>query len=151
MKVIHAPYNIQEQFDTAYDHNNAIVEPATSDASRKVFRYYTQLNSKRIQDLTLDCDTTFTDYLSNRRMLLGSVLANINTFQYNWHHCDDFTHVPATYSQDSGSEFIAGIPMQSSLTWAFVGEKTRMMALNHYSWFVFSKKMTILPGQVIVD
>jgi hypothetical protein len=154
MKVYHAPYNSEENFDLAYDHSNAIIQGGASATSQKVFTYYTQLNGKRIQDLTLDCTASgpFTDYMSHRRMLRGSILANLNVYQYNWFHCDDFCSFDNKYDQNNGGELIAGIPMSvAPLTWAFIGSTMRAVALQHYTWFVFIKKLSISPGQVIVD
>ena len=57
MKVYHAPYNNQEDLDTAYDHANTPTVAGVTDsaANQKILQYYTQLNGKRQQDLTLDC------------------------------------------------------------------------------------------------
>ncbi len=152
MKAYHALYNSIEDFDLAYDHSNAIIPGGASATSQKVFTYYTQLNGKRIQDLTLDCVTMFTDYMSHRKMLRGSVLANLNVYQYNWFHCDDWSDFGPRYDQDNKGELISGIPMSvAPLTWAFVGSTMRNIVLQHYTWFVFVKKLTMAPGQVSVD
>src|SRR5690606_21555170 len=77
MKVYHSPYNSFEQEDCMYDHANTIrVLGADAANNQKVFQYYTQLNGKRLQDITLDCTATgpFTDYMQHKRMLRGSIL-----------------------------------------------------------------------------
>ena len=65
MKVYHAPSHAQEDLDTMYDHSNndTISGVLSSAVNQKVLQYYTQLNGKREQDLTLDCTSTgpFTD------------------------------------------------------------------------------------------
>src|SRR4051794_40046223 len=52
-KVIHAPYNSQEQFDTMYDHCNTSDFPGGA-APAKTQVYYTQLNGKRNQDININ-------------------------------------------------------------------------------------------------
>ncbi len=163
-KVYHAIYNAHEDMDTMYDHANTPINAASAvvtDApgnpiNQKVVQYYTQLNGQRIQSLTLDCFFTgpFTDYMSHRKQLRGSILSNINVYQYNWFHCDDWSDFGPKYDQDNKGELIAGIPMSvAPLTWSFVGVQMRLLnnTFNHYTWFVFVKKLTMSPGTVIVQ
>jgi hypothetical protein len=165
MKVYHALYNSQEQLDTMYDHANTPYNPtnpvnpdaAGAPINQKVVQYYTQLNGTRVQNLTLDCYFTgpFTDYMYHREQLRGSVLNDLNIYQYNWFHCDDFSDFGPKYDQDNKTELIAGIPMTAApLTWAFLGTVMRSTANNvfqHYTWMVFIKKLTIQLGQVTVQ
>lgn len=163
MKVYHAPYNVQEDLDTMYDHsNNDTISGTTSIAiNQKTQQYYTQLNGKRTQDITLDCTSAgpFTDYMQHKRQLRGSILSNLNVYQYNWFHCDDFSDFGPRYDQDNKGELISGIPMSvAPLTWSFVGLVMRPLVANstnntfqHYTWFVFVKKLSMSPGQVIVQ
>ncbi len=163
MKVYHAPYNAQEDLDTMYDHsNNDTVSGVTSIAvNQKIQQYYTQLNGKRNQDITIDCTSAgpFLDYMSHRRQLRGSILCNLNVYQYNWFHCDDWSDFGPRYDQDNNGELISGIPMSvAPLTWSFVGNVMRPLVANstnntfqHYTWFVFVKKLTMAPGQVLVE
>ena len=164
MKVYHAPYNQQEQLDTMYDHANTGTIAGASDTTvtgavnQKLTQYYTQLNGKRNQDITIDCTNysgngSFLDYMSHRRQLRGSIIRNANIYQYNWFHCDDFSDFGAKYDQDNRGELIAGIPMSvSPLTWSFVGVSFRALlnAFQHYTWFVFVKKLAMAPGVVEV-
>src|SRR5690606_32266215 len=154
-KVYHAPYN-QEQFDMMYDHcNNGRV--ANADVAQKVQQYYTQLNGQRIQDITINCTSTavngpFLDYMQHRRQLRGSIMQNANIYQYNWFHCDDFTELDNNYVFDGNSSLIAGIPMSvAPLTWSFVGVSMANLSFQHYTWFVFVKKLIMSPGTVIVQ
>ena len=60
MKVYHAPYNTLEHLDTMYDHSNTALTAGTQDingapVNQKIVQYYTQLNGKRNQDITIDC------------------------------------------------------------------------------------------------
>ncbi len=159
MKAYHAPYNSFEDQDTMYDHaNSADVAGASATTNYKVQQYYTQLNGKRNQDITIDCTSAgpYWDYMSHRRQLRGSILSNLNVYQYNWFHCDDFSDFGPRYDQDNNGELISGIPMSvAPLTWTFNGTVMRALAGNnsfqHYTWFVFIKKLTMAPGQVIVD
>ncbi len=165
MKVYHAPYNSQEDLDTMYDHSNndTISGVLASTINQKVQQYYTQLNGKRNQDITIDCTSTaanpFLDYMSHRRQLRGSVLSNLNVYQYNWFHCDDWTDFGPRYDQDNKGELISGIPMSvAPLTWSFVGVRMRPNVaasdndrFQHYTWFVFVKKLTMSLGIVTVQ
>ena len=159
MKVYHAPYNNQEQLDTMYDHANCGTIAGVSDTAntgvvnQKVASYYTQLNGKRSQDINIDCTSysgnPLLDYMSHRRQIRGSILANGNVFQYNWFHCDDFCDFGPAYDQEN-----KGIPMSiAPLTWSFVGVNMRAAqnAFQHYTWFVFVKKLTMSPGMVLVQ
>ncbi len=161
MKVYHAPYNNQEDLDTAYDHSNALVVAGTTDSdtvhlNQKILTYYTQINGKREQDLTLDCTVTgpFTDYMQHKRQIRGSILKNVNVFQYNWFHCSDYCDFGADYDHHNTGELISGIPMTTApLTWSFIGATMRPLLNNfqHYTWFVFVKKLTMSPGVVLVQ
>lgn len=163
MKIYHVPYNTQENLDTMYDHsNNDTISGTTSIAvNQKVQQYYTQLNGKRNQDITIDCTSTgpFLDYMQHRRQIRGSMLANLNVYQYNWFHCDDWSDFGPRYDQDNKGELISGIPMSvAPLTWSFVGVSMRPTVVNsnnntfqHYTWAVFVKKLTMSPGTVLVQ
>jgi len=160
MKCYHAVYNNTEDLDMAYDHsNNNVVAGSAPDAAgapvnQKIAQYYTQLNGKRNQDITLDCTSSgpFFDYMQHRRQLRGSILSNLNVYQYNWFHCDDWCDFGPQYDQDNKGELISGIPMSvSPLTWSFVGVQMRNNAFQHYTWFVFVKKLTMAQGTVLVQ
>ena len=132
--------------------------------NQKVIQYYTQLNGARNQDLTLDC-TMFgplTDYMAHRKQLRGSIISNSNIYQHNWFHCDDWSDFGPKYDQNNKGELIAGIPMTvSPLTWSFNGTQMRSGTnvinglvnnnFNHYSWFVFVKKLSMSPGTVTMQ
>ena len=163
MKVYHAPYNNQEQFDTMYDHsNNSFVGGVDNSAvNQKVLQYYTQLNGQRIQNITIDCTTSgpFLDYMSHRRQIRKSILQNLNVYQYNWFHCDDWCDFGAEYDQSGNKgELLSGIPLTvAPLTWSFVGVSLRAAgavtanSFQHYTWFVFLKKLSMSPGTVTVE
>ena len=159
MKVYHAPYNSQEDFDTMYDHANTgfVSGAAYNSANQKVLTYYTQLNGKRNQDITLDCtyNGPFTDYMQHKRQLKGGVLGHLNVYQQNWFHCDDWTDFGSRYDQDNTGELVSGIPMSvAPLTWSFIGltmNAANITSYQHYTWFVFIKKLTMTPGTVLVQ
>ena len=116
------------------------------------------LNSKRQQDLTLDCTyPNYYDYLQNRKYLEGSVISNLNVYQYNWHHTDDYCQFGSDFDQHNTGNLIAGVPLNlSPLTWAFYGQTMRntvnATAFQDYTWAIFSKRMSIEPtGQIIVE
>lgn len=123
--------------------------------NQKVRSYYITLNGKRSQDLTLDCTAAgpYLDYLQNSEYLRKSILSNLNVYHYNWHHVDDFCRFGHKYDQNNKGELISGIQLSgSSITWAFYGGSMRDNPLQHYTWAVFTKKMTILPtGRIMVE
>jgi hypothetical protein len=162
MKVYHAPYNNQEQFDTMYDHSNndTVAGVFNSGVNQKVLQYYTQLNGQRIQNITIDCTSTgpYLDYMSMRRQLRGSIIQNLNVFQYNWFHCDDWCNFGSKYDQENKGELLSGIPLTvAPLTWSFVGVSLRAAggvtanSFQWYTWFVFLKKLSMSPGTVTVE
>ncbi len=155
MKVYHALYNSQEDLDTMYDRaNNATIGGVYAAANQKIQTYYTQLNGQRVQSLTLDSTGAgpYTDYMSHRKQLRGSIIRNVNIYQYNWFHCDDWSDFGPRYDQQNVGELISGIPMSvSPLTWSFIGVVLRNSTFNHYTWFVFVKKLTMSPGTVTVQ
>ena len=89
--------------------------------------------------------------MQHRRMLRGSMLSNLNTHQYSWHHCSDYANYGPRYDQ---GELISGIPMSvSPLTWSFIDVNIRALlnTFQHYTWFVFIKKLTMSPEVVLVQ
>lgn len=160
MKMIHSVFSEQESLDTAYDCNN-VAPLNTAEAAlipfQKTERYWTQLNGTRIQNLTLDCTvidsaTPRLDYMQQKKSLKSSVLQNANVFQYNWSHCDDWTGFSPEYVQDDQSELISGVAMSGvPITWTFVGNQMVNYTYYHYTYAVFTKRLSISNGQVIVD
>ena len=156
MKVYHSLYNNTEDLDIAYDHANTatVSGVVNSAANQKVFAYYTTLNGKRSQDITIDCTQTglFLDYMQHKKQIRGSILCNLNVYQFNWFHCDDFCNFGYRYNQDNKGELISGIPMSiAPLTWGFTGLSMRNIALQHYTWAVFVKKLTMTAGIIEVN
>ena len=152
-KLIHSIWSSTEQNDTMYDCSNNPLNDG-SVQPQKCVQYYTQLNSRRLQNINLDCSLAgpFTDYMSHRDQFRGSVIQNRNIYQWNWHHCDDFSQFGPNYNQDSiaGNELIAGIPMgdQKALTWQFNGTvmippNSNITTYQHYTWAIFTRKLTI--------
>ena len=162
MKCYHALYNSLEDVDTAYDHANSptiagVTDAAGAPVNQKLTTYYTSLNGSRIQNVTLDCTYAgpFLDYMQHKRQIRRSMLSNANIFAYNWHHCDDWTDYGYMRDQDSDNfDLVSGIPMNTApLTWSFNGLTIRPLnnSFQHYTWFVFIKKLTIGPGTVLVE
>ena len=82
--------------------------------------------------------------------------------QYNWCHVDDFAMFGNEYDQAGKTDLLAGVPPinGTTLMWEFVGVFLRPVpavgaALNnsfqHYTYFVLTKKLSLLPAQVIVE
>ena len=147
-KVIHSIWDNSEANDLAYDCSNN----PTGDGSatpQKVQQYQTQLNGMRIQNINLDCTAAghYIDYLNIRDQLRGSVLSNRNIFQWNWHHCDNWDNFGPDYNQNksTGNELVSGLPLgeTKALTWSFLGTVMNNAQYQHYTWAIFTRKLTI--------
>ncbi len=154
MKIIHSVFNNAEALDVAYDCQNNSTIGAVG-MTQKVQQYYTQINGKRLQDLTLTCTGAsgdlFTDYMQQKRQLRGSVMENYNVYQYNWHHCDDFCEFGAHYEQNNNNELVAGMPLGAvPITWTFVGTQMVSASYQHYTWVCFTKKLILSPQGIQV-
>jgi hypothetical protein len=101
--------------------------------------------------------------MSHKNQIRGSVLENYNVFQYNWHHCDDFSNFGPVYEQNNNNanELIAGMPLGNiPLTWTFVGNSMNTkddvgtvtnLQYQHYTWLVYTKKLTFSARGVQVE
>ncbi|HVT62683.1 MAG TPA: hypothetical protein VHD33_04260 [Legionellaceae bacterium] len=165
MRIYHSVFNNTEQSNTMYDCSNLIsTNPATQNVSEKVNTYWTNLNGKRNQTITIDTTTYSdaagtiinpngnTDYMNMKNSLKGSVLQNMNVFKYNWHHLDDFSDFKNEYLFEDGSHLIAGIALgPTPITWTFVGNNMVSAPYNHYTWGIFTKRLTINQTGPIID
>jgi len=164
LRVLYAPYNSQEDLDTAYDHANTPTIAGTTDAlntpvAQKLTQFYTQMNGSRIQNLTIDCTFAggFLDYMSLRRKLRGSILSTLNVYQYNWFWEDCWSGTDGQYDFNGSSDLITGLPLGiSPVVWSFVGASfrpstTNTNTFNHYFWMTFLKQLTITPSQIMVE
>jgi len=152
LKMFHSVWNTDETLDTAYDCANN-VQNAGQLGPQKVQQYYTQLNSKRLQNITIDCTADkWYDYLQQKNSLKGSVCENLNVYQWNWHHMDDFSDFSPEYNQSNQTTLLSGVALGGvPITWTFVGSLMNNDQYQHYTYGVFTKKLTITPGQVLVD
>ncbi len=149
-KVFHQVYNNTESLDTAYDcaNNGTLVDGSSNATSnQKVQQFYTMLNSKREQDLTLDCTyagNIFSDYLYMKKKLKKSMVENLNVYQYNWVWCSDYSEVDSYEKEHESNSLISGIPLTNSpLTWTFNGLVMTNATYQHYTWAVFYKKIAL--------
>ncbi len=150
-KVIHSVFNNNEQLDTAYDCSNI----DTDQNGSKVKNYYTQINGKRQQEITITTLSTdipqCTDYMSHKSQLWGSVLMNRNVYQWNWLHCDDYSCFGAHADQEGRPQLIAGLPMgPMPLVWTFVGTLMTSATFQHYTWAIFMKELRMSPSLVTI-
>lgn len=152
-KVYHQVYNNTESLDTAYDcSNNGTLVDGSSNAvaNQKVQQYYTQLNGKREQDLTLDCTYSggvFTDYMYMKRQLIGSSIESLNAFQFNWVHVSDYV-----MADTDGDNVIGGIPLTSApITWTFYGSRMTSANYQHYTFAVFYRKLVLNGNGAVVQ
>ncbi len=144
-KVIHSVFNNNDALDVAYDNSNTDTPGL---ASQKVRQYYTMLNGRRLQDITLDCTAVgnYTDYTNQKKFLRETCLLNREIFQYNWFHCDDFCQFGNKYDQSNNNELLGGIPLggnSTSQTWSFVGTNMSITAFQHYTFAVFNRRLII--------
>lgn len=159
LKMYHSVFANNEDLDTAYDCSNVgvptiTIPPTEPLVPQKVLQYYTQLNNKRVQNITIDCtvDGFFTDYMQQKNSLVGSILENRNVYQYNWHHMDDWSDFTPDYVQSGNSELLSGVALGGvPITWTFVGSKMTPANYNHYSYGIFTKKLLITPNNILVN
>ena len=62
--------------------------------------------------------------------------------------------ISVRYDQDNKGELLSGIPMSvSPLTWSFIGIVMRPLlnTFQHDTWFIFVKKLSMSPGQILVQ
>ncbi len=163
--VFHADGNNPEALDQAYDCQNNYDSTANgispvAGMTQKIIEYWTSINGVRQQTNTLACTAVIgtdmsTDYLQLKSQLAGSVLENYNVFQYNFHHCDDYSNFGPKYEQNHGQNFklIGGLPMDSiAKTWTFNGNRmTNGVQYQHYTWLIFTKRLMIAGGQVTIS
>jgi hypothetical protein len=153
MKVIHQVYNNNEMNDTAYDCTNV----PNAVTPQKVLQYWTQINGQRLQDLSLTCTGNsgdlYTDYMQQKNAIRGSVLESYNVFAYTWAHVDDFCNFGPKYDQNnSRCDLIAGKPLDAlPVTWTFVGNQMVSGTYQHYTWMIFTKKLTMSPQGITVQ
>lgn len=128
-----------------YDCSNLPIVGSTT-TNQKVMQYYTNLNNRRNQNITVDCTTGgfYTDYLNQKNLLKGSVIADRDQMQYNWCHIDDWSGFTPEYIQEGNNEQISGVPLGNvPITWTFVGTSMTSAAYTHYSYGIFTKRLTI--------
>lgn len=150
-KIVHSVFNATESLDTAYDCDNLNTDANGS----KVQTYYTQINGSRLQNITLTSLSTdtpqWTDYMSHKDQLWGSVMLNSNVYHFNWFHCDDFSRFGARADQEGRPQLIAGLPMgPMPLTWTFVGVSLVNASYFHYDYLIFMKELRMSPSLVTV-
>lgn len=77
-----APYHPSQTGENCLNHSNL--------ADAKITSYYTQLGSKRLQNIDLDT-SIFDDFSLHVDKLKGScIMISSDTYQYNWVHVDNF-------------------------------------------------------------
>ena len=137
MKIYHAPFNNTETTHLAYDHNNL--------ADAKVLSYYTMLNNSRLQEFNVDTSAD-EDYMILKDLLEGSVIQNNNIYKYNWFHVEDFAGLDLKDSQGPFNKR-AGLDLSVEQKYD-IYMTTAGNALNHYSFAVTQRMLTISPAGI---
>lgn len=119
-------------------------------AGSKCTSFYTSLNNNRLQDFNVDC-TNMEDFMLLQERLKGSVLVDSNIYQYNWFWLDDFADYLApsdlpTYPPKDNLR--RGIPMLEQQLWEFVGNVATSNSLDHYSFVVFQRELSVTPAGI---
>ncbi len=151
LKMYHSVFNNVPSLTTMYDCSNLPTAPTTN---QKVMQYYTNLNNRRNQNITVDCTTNgfYTDYMNQRNLIKGSVIDSRDIFQYNWCHIDDFSGFTPEYIQEGNGQLMSGVPLGNvPITWTFVGTSMTSAAYIHYSFGVFTKRLTVGATGPLID
>lgn len=116
-------------------------------ADAKLTSFYTQLNSRRIQNNNVTTANQ-DDYALFRERLTedGCAILDIDQYRYNWVWLDDF----ADLNINDTNFYDAGIPLNSENTYDFVGT-TVSAAYNVYSFAVYMQKYVIRPNGIFVS
>ena len=159
LKMYHSVFCNVEQLSTMYDCSNLPIDGTLLSLNQKVNTYYTSLNNRRNQMITLDCTRNgfHTDYMQQKNGLKGSVVEDRDMFQYNWFHLDDWSSFSTNYIQDGEDYLMSGVAMgPTPITWTFNGLTMNGTPLvgtgyNHYTYGIFTKRLTITPTGPMVD
>lgn len=140
LRVYHSAFNSVETEVHAYNNYNV-------GGANTVKTFYTTLDNDRLQEVSLDC-ATLDDYLFLQEMLKGTSFQSATHFQSNWSWIDDWTgRSPSEYKRMDIGE--CGLTLAQERLWQ-IYMTTQSVALNHYSFFVTQKMLTITPSQIMI-
>jgi hypothetical protein len=158
-KVYYSAYNATEDLDTAYDNDNSGDDVTINVPKIKTF--YTNLNGSRIQPLTLDTQVldpntgdhgVFTDWMTIKHNLKGSVIQNRKMYQQNWFWLDNFAMQSPEEMQNDDTTKLAGIPMGTKdVTWSFKADSQTNAQYQNYCFAVMLRQMTVGGGKVMMS
>jgi hypothetical protein len=158
-KMYYSIFNNVESLNTCYDNTNSFYGPLnTTPANQKVKFYQTSIGSTPEEIRVLYCTDNsgnggFDDYLRNKKMLKGSLLQNLDEYQYNWFHCSNYIDLPAENVQNNDQKLLSGLPMSGEYTaWTFNGTSMAAASNNfwHYGFGIFTRILKIDPTQMVV-
>jgi hypothetical protein len=135
-KVIHAVYPNAETVNNRFNTTNAA-------ATRKITRYYTLLNNRRVQEFDLEANST--DYMTLKEYLHDSVVQNQNVFDFNWAHVENWTGGEKNLS-DAGKQ--SGLDLSTEQKYDLY--LTTTGALNHYDFAITTKDLMVSASGVQV-
>lgn len=138
-KILHAPFNVTESGNTAFDCSNW--------NGSKITSYGTYMNSKKLQDQDISClQATGTsigmdDWLFNKKYYKNSVVANGGQYQQNWGHTDTFAEPNDEHSGVPEENVVDGYPLNEPAIWTMNANVTA--SLNHYTFVTFLRDVVI--------
>lgn len=159
-KIYHSLFHNTESKNTAYDHDNRRLANL-GQSQHKLDTYHTELNQELLQPFEVSCENE-EDYMLYKDKLEGSVIQNVNIYQYKHFILDDFTECHSCKERNNDKEqhnISDGIPLELEQKWDFIGvipAGTVQAAgapgakpLNHYSFAIVEKVLKIGPLGVI--
>lgn len=140
LRVYHSSFNLAETEIHAYNNYNVA-------GANTILNFYTTLDNDRMQEVNLSC-VTQDDYLFLQEMLKGTSFQSATHYQANWSWLDDWTgRSPSEYRRMDIGE--CGLTLAQERLWQ-IYMTTQSAALNHYSFFVTQKMLTITPSQIMI-
>jgi hypothetical protein len=155
-KMYHSVYNNTESEGTAYDNCN-FTDNAGVISAGKVQTFVTAINQKDLQQLVMDCTATtglYTDYVTIKNQLKGSVIQSRPQYQQQWFWCDDFSNIGPKNEQEDNDSIISGLPMTATAaTWTFKGKTMNAVGnptYQHYSYGIFMRRLVMNNSTIAI-
>lgn len=149
-RLVYAPFNVQEKWNTGFDHDNR--------AGGKIQTYQTSLDSINRQQYPVDC-TWYQDWDLHKWLFVNTPVQSRNIYQYNWVHVEDFSDLSVERKgelrpQCNPDNIIAGMPIvQNGLTeriWNIHTTAGGATAYTHYMCIIGYKTLIVGGGAVDV-
>jgi len=150
-KILHSVFNNIETGNTSYDNSNV----GAAGIGSKVTSLYSLLENKRMSEFDLRCSkATSEDYMFHKNQLANSIIQNQNMYQYNWFWCNEFgDETSSTESKNlADKNVISGLDLgMSEVRWDLNFNIPGGVQLNHYTFAICTKVLSITPSSIMVS